>query len=186
MKNKNFILASKSPRRIELLNLLEIDFTVIPSDIVEDINGDLTNEEVVMNLAYQKAKEISNKNEDTFVLGFDTLVIVDGVPLGKPRDKEDAYRMLRLLNDRTHRVLTGCAIVNGDYKDCFYSFADVTFNNVSDEEIQTYIATDEPFDKAGSYGIQGYGSKHIKEISGDYFAIVGLPISKLYNKLKSL
>jgi len=169
-----------------LLNLLGIQFSVVPSNIVEEIDKNLTYEEVVMDLAFQKAKDISNSNENTYVLGFDTLVIVDGVPLGKPIDDEDAFRMLRILSDRTHRVLTGCAIVNGEYKDCFYSFADVTFNSMSDDEIHSYVATKEPSDKAGAYGIQAYGSKYIKEINGDYFAVVGLPISKLYNKLKSL
>jgi len=186
LKNNSFILASKSPRRIEFLNLLEIQFTVVPSNIVEVINKDLTYEEVVMNLAFQKAKDISNSNKDAYVLGFDTLVIIDGVHLGKPINDEDAYRMLKLLSNRTHRVLTGCAIVKGDYKDCFYSYADVTFNSLSDEEIHSYIATNEPSDKAGAYGIQGYGSKYIKEITGDYFAVVGLPIAKLYNKIKLL
>jgi len=130
--NKQFILASKSPRRIELLKVLNIDFTVIPSDIFEEINENLTNEEIVMDLALQKAEDISSRNLDAYVLGFDTLVILDGVPLGKPADEEDAFRMLKLLSGRTHTVLTGCAIVSNIYRDSFYSSADVTFYDMSD------------------------------------------------------
>ncbi len=184
--NKKFILASKSPRRIELLKVLDIDFTVIPSNICEEIKKELTNEEVVMDLALQKAEDISSRNPDAYVLGFDTLVILDGIPIGKPKDKDDAFRMLRSLSGKTHTVLTGCAIVSNIYRDTFYSSADVTFNEMSDEEINEYIDTEEPMDKAGAYGIQAYGSKFIKEVKGDYFTIVGLPIAKLYNKLKVL
>jgi len=184
--NKTFILASKSPRRIELLKILNIDFTVVPSDICEEIKKGLTNEEVVMDIALQKAEDISSRNLDAYVLGFDTLVILDGIPLGKPKDEEDAFRMLRLLSGRTHTVLTGCAIVSNIYRDSFYSSAEVTFYDMSDEEIRQYVETKEPLDKAGAYGIQAYGSKYIKEVKGDYFAVVGLPIAKLYNKLKEL
>ena len=185
-KYKKFILASKSPRRIELLELLDIDFKVVPSDIVEEINKNITNEQVVMDLALQKAEDISSRNPDFYVLGFDTLVILDGVPLGKPKNKKDAMRMLRLLRGRTHTVLTGCAIVNNIYRDSFYSSAEVTFYDMSDDEIAEYIKTKEPLDKAGAYGIQAYGSKYIKKVNGDYFTIVGLPIAKLYRKLQEL
>lgn len=185
-KHKKYILASKSPRRIELLKILDLDFTVIPSDIHEEINQNLTNEDVVMDLALQKAEDISSRNPDDYVLGFDTLVILDGAPLGKPKDKKDAFRMLKMLSGKTHTVLTGCAIVNSIYRDSFYSSADVTFYEMSDEEIRTYIDTKEPLDKAGAYGIQAYGAKFIKEVKGDYFTIVGLPIAKLYNRLKEL
>ncbi len=186
MSNNKFILASKSPRRIELINVLDIDFEVIPSDVEEIIKEGLTNEEIVIDIAYQKACDINAKNPGKYVLGFDTLVILDGVPLGKPKDEQDAFRMLRLLSGRTHTVLTGCAIVKGKHKDSFYSSADVTFNEMTDEEIKEYVETKEPMDKAGAYGIQAYGSKYIKEVNGDYFTIVGLPIAKLYKKIKEL
>ncbi len=169
-----------------MLKVLDIDFTVIPSKIPEEINKDLTNEEVVMDIALKKAEDISSRNPDDYVLGFDTLVILDGVPLGKPVDELDAVRMLKLLSGKTHTVLTGCAIVNNIYRDSFYSSTDVTFYDMSDEEIQEYVDTKEPLDKAGAYGIQAYGSKFIKEVKGDYFTIVGLPIAKLYKKLKEL
>ncbi len=185
-KNIKFILASKSPRRTELLKLLNIDFMVIPSDIDEIINKNLTNEEVVMDIALKKAKDISSKNPDYYVLGFDTLVILDGIPLGKPTDEKDAFRMLKLLSGRTHTVLTGCAIVNNMYIDTFYGSADVTFYEMSNEEILEYINTKEPLDKAGAYGIQAYGSRYIEKVNGDYFTIVGLPIAKLYKKINKL
>ncbi len=171
---------------MELLKNLEIEFTVIPSDIDEIINENLTNEEVVMDIALKKAEDISSLNPDKYVLGFDTLVILDGIPLGKPLDEEDAKRMLKLLSGKTHTVLTGCAIVNNIYRDTFYSSAEVTFYEMSEIEIAEYVETKEPLDKAGAYGIQAYGARYIKEVKGDYFTIVGLPIAKLYQKLRQL
>lgn len=182
--NKKFILASNSPRRHELLKLLDIHFTVIASDICEEIKNGLTNEEVVMDLALQKAKHISVNYPDHYVLGFDTLVILDGVPLGKPIDHDDAFRMLRLLSGKTHTVLTGCAIIKDKDEEVFYDSAEVTFANMSDEEINQYIASGEPFDKAGAYGIQGIGAKFIVKLDGDYYSVMGMPLHKLYNKIK--
>ena len=184
--NKKFILASKSPRRIEYLEILDIDFEVIPSNVEEVIKNNLTNEEVVVDIAFQKACDINRKYPGRYVLGFDTLVILDGLPLGKPIDEKDAFRMLKLLSGRTHTVLTGCVIVKEEYKDSFYGSAEVTFYEMTDDEIIEYIKTKEPLDKAGAYGIQAYGSKFIEKVNGDYFTIVGLPIAKLYRKIKEL
>lgn len=181
-----YILASGSPRRKELLNLLDIDFTIEVSDICEDLKEGLTNSELVMDLAYQKAKDISLRNPNKYVLGFDTLVISNGVPLGKPKDKEDAFKMIKELSGNTHTVMTGCAIVNSDYEDVFYNATKVTFYEMTDEEIIEYIDTLEPMDKAGAYGIQGYGAKYIKSITGDYYTVMGLPVAILYKKLRSL
>ena len=186
MKNKEFILASVSPRRHELLKFLIKDFKIIASEIEEIIDESITNEEVVMDLARQKAQDISNKNKDTYVLGFDTLVILDGKPLGKPKDKAQAYEMLKALSGRTHRVLTGCAIVMNDYIDTFYEFADVTFTTLTDEEIHEYIGTEEPMDKAGAYGIQGFGAKYVEKVNGDFYTVMGMPIHKLYKRLQEL
>ena len=186
LKNNKYILASKSPRRIELMEVLNVDFEVIPSQVDEIIKDGLSCEEVVIDIAFQKANDIAKKHPDKYVLGFDTLVILDRNPLGKPVDKDDAFRMLKSLSGRSHTVFTGCAIVKGDYKDSFYSKADVTFYDMSDSEIWEYIETKEPMDKAGSYGIQAYGAKFIKEVHGDYFTIVGMPIAKLYKKIKEL
>ena len=186
MNNKEFILASISPRRHELLKFLIKDFKIIASNIEEIIDESLTNEEVVMDLALQKAQDISNKNKDVYVLGFDTLVILDGKPIGKPKDNDQAYDMLRSLSGRTHRVLTGCAIVMNDYNEVFYEYADVTFTNLTDEEIYHYISTKEPMDKAGAYGIQGCGAKYIEKVNGDFYTVMGMPIHKLYKRLQEL
>jgi len=186
LNNKEFILASISPRRHELLKFLIKDFKIIASNIEEIIDESITNEEVVMDLARQKAQDISDKNKDIYVLGFDTLVILDGKPLGKPKDKAQAYKMLKSLSGRTHRVLTGCAIVMNDYSDTFYEFADVTFTNLTNEEIHEYISTKEPMDKAGAYGIQGFGAKYVEKVNGDFYTVMGMPIHKLYKRLQEL
>ncbi len=182
--NRKIILASKSPRREELLKLLDIDFTIKVSDICEDLKEGLSNEELVMDLAFQKAETILQTNPESIVLGFDTLVILDGEPLGKPKNREDGFTMLRSLSGRKHRVLTGCAILTDSSKDIFYDYADVFFNVMSDIEINEYLDTDEPFDKAGAYGIQGYGARYIKGIEGDYYSVMGVPLQKLYNKMR--
>lgn len=184
--NKEFILASNSPRRNELLKLLDIKFTVLASDICEEIMNDLTNEEVVMDLALQKAKHISGLHPNHYVLGFDTLVILNNTPLGKPVDDQDAFRMLKALSGKTHTVLTGCAIVKGSFEEIFYDSAEVEFAELTDDEIYQYIASKEPFDKAGAYGIQGIGAKFIKKINGDYYSVMGMPVHKLYHRLKNL
>lgn len=183
---KKFILASSSPRRSELLQLLDIEFIRDPSDTEEIIDESISSIELVQNLALQKAQDVSLRHPGMYVLGFDTLVILDGKPLGKPKSKEDAFRMLSLLSDRKHMVATGCAIVKDDSYEIFYDYAEVIFNPMSEDEINEYISSNEPMDKAGAYGIQGLGAKYIKYIKGDYYSVMGLPFQKLYNKLKGL
>lgn len=181
-----FILASQSPRRADLLKFIIKDFTIQVSESEEIIDPRLNSQQLVMELAKEKALEVSLNNKDAYVLGFDTLVILDGQPLGKPKDKKDAFNMLKSLSGRSHLVVTGCAIIKGDYVDKFSDEAVVTFNKVTDEEINEYLETGEPFDKAGAYGIQGYGARYIKEIKGDYYSVMGMPLQKLYNKLRRL
>lgn len=180
------ILASKSPRRQQLLKYIVEDFEILVSETDEIIDPSLSTEDLVMALALEKAEEIAASNKDAIVLGFDTLVILDGVPVGKPVDYDDAFRMVRALSNRSHIVVTGCAIVFGSHIDTFYGEATVTFNNMTDVEIHEYLETKEPFDKAGAYGIQGYGARYIKEIHGDYYTVMGMPLQKLYNKLRRL
>jgi len=184
--DKKYILASKSPRRIELLKLILDDFDVVVSHAEEIINGDLSSENLVMDLALLKAKEVAVKHPGKYVLGFDTLVILDGKPLGKPKDRDDAYSMMKALSNRTHTVMTGCAIVRDDYQVLFFDQADVTFNLMMNSEINEYLDTEEPFDKAGAYGIQGFGARYINKVDGDYYSVMGLPLQKLYNKLRRL
>lgn len=178
------ILASSSPRRKELLSLLKIPFDIIVSDVDETIdhNNDLTKE--IENLSYRKAYAVFKNHEDKIVIGSDTIVILDNKVLGKPHSLLEAKEMLRGLSNNTHTVLTAVTILSKDHKETFSNKALVTFNEMTDEEIDDYIKTNEPLDKAGSYAIQGDGAKFIKSINGDYYTIVGLPISEVYNRLK--
>ena len=181
-----FVLASASPRRSELIKFLNIDFIVHPSNAEEVINHDLTFEEIVMDIASMKAKDISPLYKDRYTLGFDTLVIHNNKALGKPKSESEAFDMLKELSGETHRVLTGVCITKGDFTKLFYGEALVTFNNLTDIEINDYIKTKDPMDKAGSYGIQDHGAKFVKKIDGDFYTVMGLPIAQLYNEIKKL
>ncbi|MFI8685581.1 Maf family protein [Rossellomorea sp. NPDC077527] len=175
----NLILASQSPRRKELLAQIQLSFSVMSSNVDESFSSDLMPHEVVMYLAQKKAKEVSNQYPTHYVIGSDTVVTKDGKILGKPGSKEEAKEMLSMLSGSAHEVYTGVAIVHGEVEKLFYEKTDVTFWELSSKEIDDYIASEEPFDKAGSYGIQGIGAKFVKEIKGDYFSVVGLPISRV-------
>ncbi|MBW3111856.1 Maf family protein [Bacillus sp. MCCB 382] len=179
----NLILASQSPRRKELLEQIQLSFSVMSSNVDETFSADLSPDEVVMYLAKKKAKEISKQHPTHYVIGSDTVVTKDGKILGKPESKEEAKEMLRMLSGSAHEVYTGVAIVHGEEEKLFYEKTDVTFWELTPKEIDDYIASEEPFDKAGSYGIQGIGAKFVKEIKGDYFAVVGLPISRVNRAL---
>jgi septum formation protein len=181
-----FILASNSPRRKQLMEMLGVDFDVIISSVDEKINPELSEEELVMDLAYQKAVDIFRTHKDDIVLGFDTLVYIDGEALGKPKDPEDARRMLRLLSGRTHVVVTGCAIITKKVSKSFYVASEVVFYPLSEDEIDEYIQSKEPFDKAGAYAVQGLGSKFIRSIHGDFYTVMGMPVSRLYHELKAM
>lgn len=183
---KNLILASSSPRRKELLKNLGISFEVSSSTIEEVIDPSLSPEEAVMSLAAQKAEDVAQHYPDSYVVGADTVVTKDSVILGKPVNADDAASMLRRLSDSTHSVLTGVAIVTGEKTNTFFVQTEVTFWPLTEIEIQDYIKSGEPFDKAGSYGIQGLGALFVKEIEGDYFSVVGLPVSTLIRELKKL
>ncbi|MBI9010406.1 MAG: septum formation protein Maf [Tenericutes bacterium] len=183
---KRIILASNSPRRKELMKVLDVEFEINASDIEEEIDPKLEHDDLVMDLAFQKAYAIFKDNKDAIVLGFDTLVVLDDYVLGKPKDEEEAKLFLKLLSGRTHRVLTGCTILTNGYSKSFYSDAFVTFMELSEEDIDEYIQTGEPMDKAGAYGIQAYGAKLVKSISGDYFTIVGFPVAMINVELKKV
>ena len=183
---KNIILATSSPRRKELMKLLEYDFETISSDIEEVIDPKLEFEDLVMNLSFQKAYSIFKNHKDSIVLGFDTLVVIDNKILGKPKDEEEARLFLKILSGKTHQVLTGCSILTKGYSKTFYSKATVSFLKLTEDEITKYMATKEPLDKAGAYGIQGYGAKFVKGINGDYYTIMGFPIAMVYQELKKI
>jgi len=180
------ILASNSPRRRQLLEMLGLNFEVIISSVDEKIDPGLSEEDLVMDLAYQKAVDIFRTHKDDIVIGFDTLVYADGHTLGKPKDRDDARRMLSILSGTTHVVITGCAIITKKMSKSFYEAAEVTFYPMSEAEIEAYISTKEPFDKAGAYAVQGVGSKYIKGINGDFYTVMGLPVARLYHELKAM
>lgn len=178
------ILASNSPRRKELLSLITIDFTVRSADVDETLPEGISPEDAVVYLSELKARAVFN-GVDT-VLGADTVVVLDGKILGKPRDDDEAYSMLRALSGRKHFVYTGVTLLHPKKSSGFFRETEVYFNELSDEEIWAYIKTGECRDKAGAYGIQGYGSRFVSKINGDYFNVVGLPVSAVYQAIKEL
>ena len=175
---KRFILASASPRRKEILENAGFDFEIIVSDVDENITEDLSPSETVEELAKRKALAVWEENKDAVVFGCDTVVAVDGRILGKPRDDDEAFAMIKMLSGKAHTVSTGVCICSEDKISVFSNTTNVEFYPLSDETIRSYVATGESIDKAGAYGIQGYGSVLIKEIKGDYFSVMGLPVSE--------
>ncbi|WP_099187571.1 Maf family protein [Tepidibacter mesophilus] len=178
----NIVLASASPRRKELLSNLKLDFEIIKSDIEEFVNDKDTPESVAMSLSFQKAIDIANKtSENSIVIAADTIVVLDEKILGKPMNEQDAFNTLAQLSGKYHKVITGiCVLRLSDNKKIVdYEVTKVKMREFSDAQIKRYIKTKEPMDKAGSYGIQGYGSLLVEKINGDYFNVVGLPVSKL-------
>lgn len=182
---ENIILASSSPRRIEMLKNFNLHFKIVPSNY-EEVIVDKLPEDLVCYLAENKAREVCSRVEgDSLIIAADTMVFIDKKVLGKPKSREDAYSMLRSLSGRRHDVITGlCIISKGSNKKYMDSeTTGVFFKELSDEEIWNYINTGEPLDKAGAYGIQGFGGLFVKRIEGCYFNVVGLPVSKLYSAL---
>lgn len=177
------ILASQSPRRKELLELAELNFTTHSADVDEtlDLNCDLKEE--LKKLALKKARASETSHPGCIVLGADTTVILDNQILGKPKDAEDAERMLKNLSGRRHEVMTSCALCCGTHEMTWVNTALVEFYELDDAMIDWYIATGEPLDKAGAYGIQGKGALLIKGIEGDFYTVMGLPIADTVRKL---
>lgn len=180
---KHIILASASPRRKEILELADLEFDVMPSD-AQEITTKTAPNEVVMELASLKAKDIYKKSEkQSMIVGADTVVAYQGQILGKPTDKADAKRMLTMLSGQTHEVYTGVCVIEDGKTKTFYEETKVTFYEISDEQIDHYIKTGEPMDKAGSYGIQGKAAVFIKGIEGDYYNVVGFPIARFLQEI---
>ncbi|MBQ4095470.1 MAG: septum formation protein Maf [Oscillospiraceae bacterium] len=183
LNGKRVILASKSPRRKELLSLICDSFEVMPADIDESVPQNVAAEEAAEYISIQKAFAIDSED---VIIACDTVVIVDGKILGKPSDRQNGFEMLSELSGKTHSVISGVCI---RYKGESVSFSQkslVTFYELTDEEINDYLDSGEPFDKAGGYGIQGLGSLLVKEFSGDFFNIVGLPVARLRRSLSEL
>ena len=180
---KHIILASASPRRKEILELADLEFDVMPSD-AQEITTKTAPNEVVMELASIKAKDIYKKSEkQSMIVGADTVVAYQGQILGKPTDEADAKRMLTMLSGQTHEVYTGVCVIEDGKTKTFYEETKVTFYEISDEQIDYYIKTGEPIDKAGSYGIQGKAAVFIKGIEGDYYNVVGFPIARFLQEI---
>lgn len=180
------ILASSSPRRAKLLKDAGLDFIVVPSHLEEFVDEKYKPAELVLELAKQKALSVAAKYPNDVIIGADTIVVFEDQVLGKPRDEEDAYRMLRLLSNDRHVVYTAVALVKGDQVKSFVSESEVWMKNLSDLEIKNYIKTGEPMDKAGAYAIQGEGGQLVDHYKGDFFTIVGLPLKELLEQLKNL
>lgn len=188
VKVPHIILASASPRRAELLRSAAIPFTVDVADIAEDLKAGEKPVEHAARLAREKAEVVANRNPGKIVLGADTIVLVDDQILGKPRAPADAKRMLRLLSGRAHQVITGVAIVflESDYRklETRSEKTKVFFDKLTSADIEAYIATREPMDKAGAYAIQGIASRWITKIEGDYANVVGLPVALVWEMLQ--
>lgn len=183
------VLASASPRRQELLRQVGISFVLDPSNAQETIHPEWTVSEVAQRLAERKAFDVAGRHpEADVVIGADTVVVLDGEPLGKPVDAEDATRMLSKLSGRTHEVYTGFALVapRASRSVSGAECTRVTFRELGDGEIARYVASNEPMDKAGAYAIQGLASLFVERIEGDYFNIVGLPIAQVNLALRQL
>lgn len=185
------ILASKSPRRKELLSTIFNEFECIPSLKEEDMTKKLSYTKLAENLSEQKAEDVfSLTNDDRVVIGSDTMVILGKTKYGKPKNEDDAFKMLKNLSGKTHKVVTGLCVIkfenNIKQKITTNIVSKVKFCKLTDDEILDYIKSGEPMDKAGSYGIQGLGKKFISKINGDYFAIMGLPVNKIYSICKKL
>ena len=170
------ILASASPRRRELLKLIGVTHEVRPADADETYSAGEDPAAHAERLARTKAAIVAADSNESLVIGADTIVVIDGQVLGKPRDGNDATRMLRLLRGRTHVVMTAVAVAFGGRVASSVELVSVTFRDLTDDEIEDYIATGEPMDKAGAYGIQGYGATIVRRIEGDYFAVMGLSL----------
>ena len=179
------ILASQSPRRKELLGLFSIPFVIEIADIDEEMDPKKLPFDEVARVSRLKAEAVPREMDD-IVIAADTIVVCDGAVLGKPKDEDDAFRMLRALSGKDHQVMTGLTVLKGETAGVCTEVADVHFRELTDREILAYIRTGEPMDKAGSYGIQGKAAMFVEGIRGDYFNVMGLPVCRLYQMLTEI
>ena len=176
------VLASKSPRREAILKKIGLKFEIIPSNIVEKMNPNLGPKKLAENLSQEKAEKVSETNRNKIIIGADTIVYFEKVSLGKPRDKDESYRMLKLLSGKTHNVITGVSIIhkNKGVKKTFCQITKVTVRKISNNELFYYMDNYSTLDKAGGYGIQDWFSVLIKKIDGCYYNVMGFPLAKFY------
>jgi septum formation protein len=185
-EHMKIILASASPRRRELMRYITDDFEAVSMDCDETLPENIDPISASEYLAVLKARAAAEKYLDCTVIGCDTTVICEGEILGKPMDKAQCIADISKLSGRTHQVVTGCCIISGGNVSSFSEVTDVAFRQLTAAEIEAYANTDEPYDKAGGYGIQGKGSALISHIDGDFFNVVGLPVGRLFNELKKV
>ena len=188
---RKIILASGSPRRKQLMRMAGLLFTVEPADVPEIIPDGMPAEKESEFLASVKAGYVLSQQDEkrrdaVLIVGADTTVLCEGRVLGKPKDKAEAKEMLRFLSGKVHEVHTGVAIVSEDVNETFTSVTKVEFYELTDEEIDWYVSTNEPMDKAGAYGIQGFGCRLVKRIEGDYFTVMGLPIAEVTRRIEKI
>ncbi len=184
---KKLVLASGSPRRLELLSYFGFDLKVIKPGTDETVDPALTPQEVVISLALQKGRSVAQTaGTETPLLSADTIVVIDNEIINKPVDRKDAMNMIAKLSGRTHSVFTGVAIFFNDKVDTFFVKSDVTFKELSAKEILDYCDTEEPYDKAGAYAVQGIGAFMVKSINGSYSNVIGLPVSEVIEHFQKL
>lgn len=186
MPAPRIVLASASPRRRELLELIGIPYTTVPADIDESMIGEETGGALAERLAREKASVVAQRYPDAFVIAADTVVDLNGRLMAKPGTEAEAFEMLRALSGKTHTVFTGMACAFNHEIKSAVDVVSVTFRKLSDTELRDYVATGEPMDKAGAYGIQGYGATIVQRIDGDYFAVMGLSLVRLVDIMKQL
>ncbi|MBM4270688.1 MAG: septum formation inhibitor Maf [Deltaproteobacteria bacterium] len=186
--SERFILASASPRRVELLTLLGLPFEIVPSDVEEAFLPGETPRKHVLRLSEEKARRISERYPEAWVMGADTIVIINGEVLGKPRTSAEAKDMLAKLSGQVHRVFTGFAVMRmrGDFIVSDAVESSVLFREIPEDEMVWYIRSEEPYDKAGAYAVQGMGAFFIKEIRGSYTNVMGLPLCEVVDVLKRI
>ena len=184
---KKLILASSSPRREKILNMVKLNFDVIPSNIDETYEQNLSPQQIVENLSKKKATTVSKKFPKSYVIGADTVVSIENQILNKPQNQEEAYKMLRILSNKKHMVITGVCLIT-EKNNILFNFvekSDVYFYKLDEKSILDYIKSNSPYDKSGAYGIQDFSACFVKKIYGCYYNIVGFPISKFLNILKT-
>lgn len=186
LHGKKIVLASQSPRRIELLHSVGINFHAIPSNVQEEISEKVDSLQFVRDISLRKAKSVWEETDVDLVIAADTIVTMDNQIFGKPKDAGDAATMLRKLSGRIHHVISGLCLLLKDQQIIDHEITKVTFYKLSDKEIYNYLATQEHADKAGAYGIQGMASLFVKKIEGCYFNVVGFPLGKFYQHLKEI
>jgi septum formation protein len=186
LEDKRIVLASQSPRRIELLRSIGLEFEIYPPQIEEKFQTGVSAAEYVRYKASGKAHWVAEHSYYDLIIAADTIVTLNDRIFEKPRNTKQASNMLRELSDKTHQVITGFCLLSSRQEIADHEVTNVTFYSLTEGEIEMYLNSDEPFDKAGAYGIQGFASLFIKEISGCYFNVVGFPLGKFYQHLKKM